>query len=147
MGTKGNVATGSAQGWRGGGRGGSTPANASRQTFCRIEFGEVCEQNAGCPAKPGVDYQPVVVPNGKTLPCMKSTGVKVFHLIAVEVDHEICCGASRHLLGLQRVHPWSADRGGGWGPSEDFCDQPSQGTDIGPLARASSSQWDGRVGG
>ena len=39
------------------------------------------------PGHPGKDYQPVVVPTGYTLPFKIVDGVKVFHLIAEEVEH------------------------------------------------------------
>jgi FtsP/CotA-like multicopper oxidase with cupredoxin domain len=64
--------------------------------FAESEFGEVPRETlaapAASPAKPGVDYQPVVVPNGKTLPWHEVNGVKVFHLIAEEVEHEFAPG-------------------------------------------------------
>lgn len=40
------------------------------------------------PGEPGRDYTPVVVPNGWTLPYKVVDGVKVFHLVAEEVEHE-----------------------------------------------------------
>jgi hypothetical protein len=39
------------------------------------------------PGLPGKDYKPVVVPTGYTLPFKVVNGVKVFHLIAEEVEH------------------------------------------------------------
>jgi FtsP/CotA-like multicopper oxidase with cupredoxin domain len=39
------------------------------------------------PGLPGDHYKPVVVPNGAALPFKVVDGVKVFHLIAGEVDH------------------------------------------------------------
>jgi manganese oxidase len=39
------------------------------------------------PGRPGKDYKPVVVLTGYTLPCKIVDGVKVFHLIAEEVEH------------------------------------------------------------
>jgi len=42
--------------------------------------------------RPGIDYQPVVVPTGYTLPFKIVGGVKVFHLIAEEVDHYFDAG-------------------------------------------------------
>src|SRR5215813_6525152 len=39
------------------------------------------------PGLPGRDYKPVVVPTGQTLPFKIVNGVKVFHLIAEEVEH------------------------------------------------------------
>src|ERR1700730_10594404 len=40
------------------------------------------------PGEPGKDYPPVIPRNGSTLPYKVVGGVKVFHLIAEEVDHE-----------------------------------------------------------
>lgn len=40
------------------------------------------------PGEPGKDYNPVITPNGTTLPFKIIDGVKVFHLIAEEVTHE-----------------------------------------------------------
>jgi len=39
------------------------------------------------PGLPGKDYKPVVIPTGQTLPFKIVNGVKVFHLIAEEVEH------------------------------------------------------------
>ena len=39
------------------------------------------------PGLPGRDYKPMVVPTGQTLPFKIVNGVKVFHLIAEEVEH------------------------------------------------------------
>ena len=44
------------------------------------------------PGRPGKDYRPVVVPTGYTLPWKLVDGVKVFHLIAEEVDHAFDTG-------------------------------------------------------
>lgn len=44
------------------------------------------------PGQPGTDYTPVIVPNGWTLPFRIVDGVKVFHLLAEEVDHEFAPG-------------------------------------------------------
>jgi manganese oxidase len=44
------------------------------------------------PGRPGKDYKPVVVPTGYTLPFKIVGGVKVFHLIAEEVDHAFDTG-------------------------------------------------------
>jgi FtsP/CotA-like multicopper oxidase with cupredoxin domain len=44
------------------------------------------------PAEPGRDYRPVVVPNGTTLPWRIVDGVKVGHLVAEPVTHEIAPG-------------------------------------------------------
>lgn len=44
------------------------------------------------PGEPGRDYTPVVVPNGWTLPYTVVDGVKVFHLVAEEVQNEFAPG-------------------------------------------------------
>jgi hypothetical protein len=44
------------------------------------------------PGHPGKDYRPVVVPTGYTLPFKIVGGVKVFHVIAEEVDHAFDTG-------------------------------------------------------
>lgn len=44
------------------------------------------------PGQPGRDYTPIVVPNGWTLPWTVVDGVKVFHLVVEEVDHEFAPG-------------------------------------------------------
>lgn len=44
------------------------------------------------PGEPGKHYTPVIVPNGWTLPYKLVDGVKVFHLVAEEVNHEFAPG-------------------------------------------------------
>jgi FtsP/CotA-like multicopper oxidase with cupredoxin domain len=44
------------------------------------------------PGQPDVDYKPVVTPNNPKLPWKIVDGVKVFHLIAEEVEHEFAPG-------------------------------------------------------
>jgi hypothetical protein len=44
------------------------------------------------PGRPVKDYRPVVVPTGYTLPWKIIHGIKVFHLIAEEVDHAFDAG-------------------------------------------------------
>ena len=57
------------------------------------------------PGKPNVDYRPVITPNGATLPFNVVDGVKVFHLIAEEVDHEFAPGLDAKCWGYNgRVH-------------------------------------------
>src|SRR5450432_2057458 len=62
-------------------------------------------QAAGAPAPsaapglPGRDYQPVVVPNGAKLPWKIVDGVKVFHLVAEEVEHEYAPGIKAQCWG------------------------------------------------
>lgn len=57
------------------------------------------------PGEPGKDYTPVVTPNGVALPFKIVDGVKVFHLIAEEVDHEFAPGLKAKCWGYNgRVH-------------------------------------------
>ncbi len=57
------------------------------------------------PGKPGVDYRPVITPNGVTLPFKIVDGVKVFHLIPEEVDHEFAPGLEARCWGYNgHVH-------------------------------------------
>ena len=51
------------------------------------------------PGHPGKDYKPVVVPTGYTLPFKIVDGVKVFHLIAEEVEHYFDSGLRATVLG------------------------------------------------
>jgi FtsP/CotA-like multicopper oxidase with cupredoxin domain len=44
------------------------------------------------PGQPHRDYQPVVVPNGSKLPWKIVDGVKVFHMVAEEMEHELAPG-------------------------------------------------------
>ncbi|MBV9947970.1 MAG: multicopper oxidase domain-containing protein, partial [Myxococcales bacterium] len=44
------------------------------------------------PGLPGRDYSPVIVPNGAKLPWKIVGGVKVFHMVAEEVEHELAPG-------------------------------------------------------
>jgi manganese oxidase len=65
-----------------------------------IEPGEVVP-----PGEPGRDYNPVITPNGATLPFKVVDGVKIFHLIAEEVTHEFAPGLKAKLWGFNgRVH-------------------------------------------
>ena len=57
------------------------------------------------PGEPGKDYTPVVTPNGSTLPFRVVDGVKVFHLLAEEVDHEFAPGLRAYCWGFNgQVH-------------------------------------------
>jgi FtsP/CotA-like multicopper oxidase with cupredoxin domain len=57
------------------------------------------------PGQPGKDYKPVITPNGAALPWKIVDGVKVFHLIAEEVDHEFAPGLKGQCWGYNgRVH-------------------------------------------
>lgn len=57
------------------------------------------------PGVAGKDYSPVVVPNGVTLPYRVVDGVKVFHLVAQEVEHEFAPGLQAYCWGYNgHVH-------------------------------------------
>ncbi len=57
------------------------------------------------PGQPGADYTPVVTPNGVSLPWRVIDGVKVYHLIAEEVNHEFAPGLKAFCWGYNgRVH-------------------------------------------
>ncbi len=57
------------------------------------------------PGRPGHDYLPVTVPNGSKLPWKIVDGVKVFHMVAEEVDHELAPGLKVRCWGYNgRVH-------------------------------------------
>lgn len=58
------------------------------------------------PGEPGVHYTPVVVPNGAALPYRLVDGVKVFHLIAEEIeDHEFAPGLRCKVWGYNGRTP------------------------------------------
>ncbi|MEP6956643.1 MAG: multicopper oxidase domain-containing protein, partial [Chthoniobacterales bacterium] len=55
--------------------------------------------------QPGADYTPVVTPNNVSLPWKLVGGVKVFHLIAEEVEHEFAPGIKAFCWGYNgHVH-------------------------------------------
>ncbi len=58
------------------------------------------------PGEPGRDYNPVITPNGSTLPWKLVDGVKVYHLIAQEVlNHEFAPGLVANCWGFNgQVH-------------------------------------------
>jgi FtsP/CotA-like multicopper oxidase with cupredoxin domain len=63
------------------------------------------DRPAESPGVPGQDYQPTVTPGGTTLPFKVVDGVKVFHLVAQEVDHEFVRGLKAKCWGYNgRVH-------------------------------------------
>jgi FtsP/CotA-like multicopper oxidase with cupredoxin domain len=63
------------------------------------------EPKALPPGQPGRDYTPVIVPNGAKLPWKIVDGVKVFHLVAGEVDHEFTPGLKAKCWGYNgQVH-------------------------------------------
>ncbi len=63
------------------------------------------DAKADRPGEPGRDYTPVVTPNGSALPYKVVGGVKVFHLVAEEVDHEFAPGLTAKCWGYNgQVH-------------------------------------------
>ncbi|MEO1661137.1 MAG: copper oxidase [Pseudomonadota bacterium] len=57
------------------------------------------------PGQPGRDYTPVETPNGSALPYTLKDGVKVFHLVAEEMEHEFAPGLSGICWGYNgQVH-------------------------------------------
>ena len=57
------------------------------------------------PGQPGQDYTPVIAPNSATLPWKIVDGVKVYHLIAEEVQHEFAPGLVATCWGYNgQVH-------------------------------------------
>ena len=57
------------------------------------------------PAEPGKDYTPVITPNGRALEYKLIDGVKVFHLIANEIDHEFAPGLKAKCWGYNGGTP------------------------------------------
>lgn len=57
------------------------------------------------PGKPGRDYKPTITPGGATLPWKIVDGVKIYHLIAEEVDHDFAPDLRARCWGYNgRVH-------------------------------------------
>src|SRR4030095_8133565 len=57
------------------------------------------------PGEAGRDYTPVITPNNVALPWKIVGGVKVFHLVAEEVEHEFAPGMRAKCWGFNgRVH-------------------------------------------
>ena len=57
------------------------------------------------PGEAGRDYLPTVTPNGATLPWKVVDGVKIYHLIAEEIEHEFAPGLRALCWGYNgRVH-------------------------------------------
>ena len=67
--------------------------------------GSHARQDWLAPGIAGRDYKPVVVPNGAKVPWKIVDGVKVFHMVAEEVDHEFVPGLKAKGWGYNgRVH-------------------------------------------
>jgi len=80
-------------------------AGAAGGTILGARTAGAAEVRGMAPGRPGKDYTPVVVPNGAKLPWKVVDGVKVFHMVAQEVDHEIAPGLKVRCWGYNgRVH-------------------------------------------
>jgi manganese oxidase len=60
---------------------------------------EHADQTPLPPGMPDVDYRPVIVPNGTKLEWKLIEGVKVFHMVAEEVEHEFAPGLRAKCWG------------------------------------------------
>jgi hypothetical protein len=75
------------------------PKGSSRPYWEKSYSGGPVDVTPLSPVLPGKGYKPVVVPNGGALPFKIFDGVKVFHLIAEEVDHEFDSGLRAKCWG------------------------------------------------
>jgi len=86
----------------------SLPANAQKikghdaHTATPAVLGE---NIAITPSANSTDYRPVVTPNGRTLPYRLHEGVKEFHLIAEEIEHEFAPGNKIKAWGYNGSTP------------------------------------------
>jgi FtsP/CotA-like multicopper oxidase with cupredoxin domain len=84
---------------------GAEPARQPLENPGKIKGNDQSDQKDYPPGKPGKDYIPVITPNGSTLPYKLVGGIKVFHLIAEEVDHEFAPGLRAYCWGFNgQVH-------------------------------------------
>lgn len=71
----------------------------------KVHSASVDHRDSYPPGRPGQDYRPVVTPDGATLPYEIRSGVKVFHLVAEEVEHEFAPGLAATTWGYNgRTH-------------------------------------------
>ena len=84
---------------------GAEPVTLPLENPERIKGNAQSDQQDLPPGEPGKDYIPVITPNGSTLPYKLVGGIKVFHLIAEEVDHEFAPGLRACCWGFNgQVH-------------------------------------------
>jgi FtsP/CotA-like multicopper oxidase with cupredoxin domain len=84
---------------------GAEPVGQSPENPEKINDYAQSDQQDYPPGEPGKDYTPVITPNGSTLPYKVVGGVKVFHLVTEEVDHEFAPGLRAHCWGFNgQVH-------------------------------------------
>lgn len=82
--------------------GGLAPRATAFATARTLSDAELAQQP---PAVAGVDYRPVITPNGAALPFRVVAGVKVFHLVVENVRHEFAPGLVAECWGYNgRVH-------------------------------------------
>lgn len=88
-----------------GGTGGALLASSGLAHAADVSSTARSRARALPPGRPGRDYKPVNVPNGAKLPWKVVDGVKVFHLVAEEVDHQFAPGLTARCWGYNgRVH-------------------------------------------
>lgn len=76
------------------------PKAAGRNAYWKASYsGGPIDVEPLSPGLPGKQYTPVVVPNGAALPFKVVDGVKVFHVIAEEVEHEFDPGLRSKCWG------------------------------------------------
>jgi hypothetical protein len=73
--------------------------DGTRRYWARSYSGGPVDVRPLPPGLPGKDYRPVVVPSGQALPFRIVDGVKVFHLIAEEVEHYFDTGLRAQCWG------------------------------------------------
>jgi manganese oxidase len=67
--------------------------------------GKYADQSWAKPGKASREYRPVIVPNGSKLPWKLVNGVKVFHMVAEELEHEFAPGLKALCWGYNgQVH-------------------------------------------
>jgi len=74
-------------------------ARAAPARWERSYSGREVDPKPAEPGRPGRDYRPSVTPGGATLPWKVVDGVKVYHLVAEEVDHEFAPGLRARCWG------------------------------------------------
>jgi FtsP/CotA-like multicopper oxidase with cupredoxin domain len=84
---------------------GAEPLGQPSESPENIRGNTLADRQEYPPGEPGKDYTPVITPNGSALPYKVVGGVKVFHLIAEEVDHEFAPGLRAYCWGFNgQVH-------------------------------------------
>ena len=79
---------------------GSPKSQGTRPYWQKTYSGGPIDVAPLAPGLPGEHYQPVVVPDGAALPFKVVDGVKVFHVIAEEVDHAFDSGLRATCWGF-----------------------------------------------